>query len=92
MSCTNAKERWEHASVLTTSNIEVSDAKIISHLHESVGYGRQEGCGSCGGPEIMEAGVILEASQGRGEADRDQEELEGGVDLGNGGGLDGGRG
>ena len=36
--------------------------------------------------------MILEAAQGRSEADRDQQELEGGVHLGDGGGLDGGRG
>ena len=40
----------------------------------------------------MEAGVILEAAQGRREADCDQQKLEGGVHLGDGGGLDGGRG
>ena len=59
------------------------------HLHECVGDGREESGGACGSPQIMQAGVILEASKGRRETDRDQEELEGGVDLGDGCGLDG---
>ena len=36
--------------------------------------------------------MTLEAGQGRCEADRDQEELQGGVDLGDGSRLDSGRG
>ena len=91
MSCTNASW-WEHSGVLSQSISGVRDSVKHYHLHESVGYGRQEGGGSSGCPEVMEAGVILEAAKRRGEADRDQEELEGGVHLGDGGGLDGGRG
>ena len=51
------------------------------HLHESVGDGREEGGGPGGGPQVVEAGVVLEAEHGRAEAHGDQEELQGRVHL-----------
>ena len=43
-----------------------------ANLHEGVGYSRKEGSGSCGCPEIVEAGVMLEVEDGSSETDRDQ--------------------
>ena len=63
-----------------------------ANLHEGVGHSREEGSGSCGCPEIVEAGVVLEVEDGSSETDSDQQELEARVDLGDGGGLDGGGG
>ena len=91
MSCTNGSG-WEHSGVPSLSISGVRDSEKIYHLHEGVRDGRQEGGGSGGCPKVMEAGMILEAAQRRSEADCDQQELEGGVHLGDGGGLDGGRG
>ena len=51
------------------------------HLHESVWDGREEGGGPGGGPQVVEAGVVLEAEHGRAEAHGDQEELQGRVHL-----------
>ena len=51
------------------------------HLHESVGDGREEGGGPGGGPQVVEAGVVLEAEHGRAEAHGDQEELQSRVHL-----------
>ena len=51
------------------------------HLHESVGDGREEGGGPGGRPQVVEAGVVLEAEHGRAEAHGDQEKLQGRVHL-----------
>ena len=64
----------------------------LSHLHEGIGNSREESGCSCGGPEIVEAGVVLETEDGSAQTDSDQQELQARVDLGDGGGLDGGRG
>ena len=64
----------------------------IAHLHEGIGDSGEESSCSCGRPEIVEAGVVLEVEDWRGEAHSDQQELEPRVDLGDGGGLDGGGG
>ena len=64
----------------------------LSHLHEGIGNSREESGCSCGGPEIVEAGVVLETEDGSAQTDSDQQELQARVDLGDGGGLDGGGG
>ena len=64
----------------------------LSHLHEGIGNSREESGCSCGGPEIVEAGVLLQTEDGSAQTDSDQQELQARVDLGDGGGLDGGGG
>ena len=62
------------------------------NLHEGVGNGGEEGGCPSGGPEIVESGVCLELEERSGQTDGYQQELQPGVDLGDGGGLDGGSG
>ena len=66
--------------------IEIS----LSDLHEGVRHSGEESSCSRGRPEIVEAGVVLEVEDGSPETDSDQQELQPRVDLGDGGGLDGG--
>jgi len=66
--------------------------ELVGVFHESIGDGREEGCGSCGSPQIVQGRVTLIMKNWSTQADCYQQELEGCVHLADSGRLDGGSG